>query len=270
MELTKPRITMLILICTVVGNWLVRLWRLVSLDDSSSHSPRHDIAGVGNFGTQSMVRGGFRCEDAPHALAPSPRGKNQSENMVSPSACCSPPPEPPTYGTARTCWRRPSVCSPLLVTFCSTPLKQRSPACTAVGAIAGAMPPLIGYAAAGHRIDASVLALSLILFVWQFPHFVAIAWMYRDDYAHGGFTHLPVIDLAVESTAKRIEVCSLLLIPTSLVPLFLGMTGALCAVAATAAGLGLLYYGARLGRARTSARARTAPSLLFRKSLYTW
>jgi len=72
-----------------------------------------------------------------------------------------------------------------------TPLKQRSPACTTVGAIPGAMPPLIGYAAAGHGIDAAALSLFLILFVWQFPHFDAIAWMYRDDYARGGIRMLP-------------------------------------------------------------------------------
>src|SRR6202049_198430 len=138
--------------------------------------------------------------------------------------------------------------------FVYTPLKQRSPACTTVGAIPGAMPPLIGYAAAGHGIDAGAMALFLILFVWQFPHFDAIAWMYRDDYARGGIRMLPVIDPDGESTARRVVVCSLLLIPISLAPLFLGMTGALYAAAAIAAGLGVLYFGMRLGRERTLPR----------------
>jgi protoheme IX farnesyltransferase len=137
-----------------------------------------------------------------------------------------------------------------------TPLKKRSSACTTVGAIPGAMPPLIGYAAAGHGIDASALALFLILFVWQFPHFDAIAWMYRDDYARGGIRMLPVIDPDGESTARRIVVCSLLLIPISLAPLFLGMTGALYAAAAIVAGLGVLYFGTRMRREKTSPRAR--------------
>src|SRR5262249_38721521 len=108
-----------------------------------------------------------------------------------------------------------------------TPLKRRSTACTTVGAIPGAMPPLIGYAAAGHGIDAGAVALFLILFVWQFPHFDAIAWLYRDDYARGGIRMLPVIDSKGESTARRILSCSILLIPISLAPLFLGMTGPL-------------------------------------------
>lgn len=136
-----------------------------------------------------------------------------------------------------------------------TPLKRHSPACTVVGAIPGAMPPLIGYAAASHGIDAGAFALFLILFVWQFPHFDAIAWMYREDYARGGIRMLPVIDPDGESTVRRIAVCSLLLIPVSLAPLFLGMTGALYAAAAIPAALAVFYFGARLERERTAPRA---------------
>jgi protoheme IX farnesyltransferase len=140
--------------------------------------------------------------------------------------------------------------------FLYTPLKRRSAACTTVGALPGAMPPLIGYAAASGRLDAWALALFLILFVWQFPHFYAIAWMYRDDYARGGIRMLPVIEPDGESTARRIVACSILLIPISLVPRLLGMTGFIYAAAAVAAGLGLLYIGVRLGRERTFTRAR--------------
>ena len=136
-----------------------------------------------------------------------------------------------------------------------TPLKRRSTICTTVGAIPGAMPPVIGYAAAGGGIDAGALALFLILFIWQFPHFDAIAWMYRSDYARGGIRMLPVIEPDGRSTARRVVICSLLLIPISLLPQFLGMTGNWYAAAAIAAGLGLLYFGARLGRERTLARA---------------
>jgi protoheme IX farnesyltransferase len=136
-----------------------------------------------------------------------------------------------------------------------TPLKRRTPLCTTIGAIPGAMPPLIGYAAAGRGLDAGAFALFLILFVWQFPHFDSIAWMYRDDYARGGIRMLPVIEPDGESTARRIVICSLLLIPVSLLPSFLGMTGTVYAAAAIAAGLGFLYIGLRLGRERTLARA---------------
>jgi len=127
------------------------------------------------------------------------------------------------------------------------------------------MPPLIGYAAAGHGVNAGGLALFLILFVWQFPHFDAIAWMYRDDYARGGIRMLPVVEPDGESTVRRILLCSFLLIPISLAPAFLGMTGALYTTAAIAAGLGVLCVGARLGRERTLPRAR---ALLLATVLY--
>src|SRR4029079_10416219 len=133
-----------------------------------------------------------------------------------------------------------------------TPLKRRSPACTTVGAIPGAMPPVIGYAAAGHGIDLGALALFLILFVWQFPHFDAIAWMYRDDYARGGIRMLPVIEPDGESTARRIVVASIMLIPISLAPGLIGMTGTFYTIAALAAGGGMLFIAVRLQRGRTS------------------
>ena len=137
-----------------------------------------------------------------------------------------------------------------------TPLKRRSPACTTVGALPGAMPPLIGYAAASGHLDAGAWPLFLILFVWQFPHFYAIAWMYRDDYAKGGIRMLPVVEPDGESTARRIVACSVLLIPISLAPRLLGMTGLIYPIAAIATGLALLYFGLRLGRDRTLVRAR--------------
>ena len=137
-----------------------------------------------------------------------------------------------------------------------TPLKRRSPVCTIIGAVPGAMPPVIGYAAAGRGLDAGALSLFLILFVWQFPHFDAIAWIYRKDYARGGIRMLPVIEPDGESTVMRVVICSVLLIPISLIPCFLGMTGALYATAAVTAGFAMLYFGAQLARKRTIAGAR--------------
>ncbi|HJY05921.1 MAG TPA: UbiA family prenyltransferase, partial [Bryobacteraceae bacterium] len=122
--------------------------------------------------------------------------------------------------------------------------------------VPGAMPPVIGYTAAGRGFDAGALALLLILFVWQFPHFDAIAWIYREDYARGGIRMLPVIERDGESTVMRVVICSVLLIPISLIPCVLGMTGALYATAAVVAGLGMLYFGVQLARKRTIAGAR--------------
>src|SRR5262249_51045016 len=137
-----------------------------------------------------------------------------------------------------------------------TPLKRRSAICTTVGALPGALPPLIGYAAARGTLDVAAWALFLILFIWQFPHFYAIAWKYREDYARGGIRMLPVIEPDGESTARRIVAASLLLIPISLAPRWLGMTGSTYVVAAIAAGLALLWFGVRLAQGRTAKGAR--------------
>jgi protoheme IX farnesyltransferase len=118
------------------------------------------------------------------------------------------------------------------------------------------MPPLIGYAAANGGLHPVGFALFLILFVWQFPHFYSIAWIYREDYARGGIRMLPVVRPDGESTAKRIVGFALLLIPISLVPSALGMTGFIYAGSAIVSGVALLYFGVRLGRDRTIARAR--------------
>ena len=140
--------------------------------------------------------------------------------------------------------------------FCYTPLKTVSAACTTVGAIPGAMPPLIGYAAATGRLDAISLALFLILFVWQFPHFYAIAWMYREDYARGGIRMLPVVQPSGRSTVRRVMGFSLLLIPVSVVPWFLGMAGSFYFIAACCAGIVMLAFAFDLAHQRTVSSAR--------------
>ena len=137
-----------------------------------------------------------------------------------------------------------------------TPLKRRSPHSTTVGAIPGAMPPMIGYAAATGQLTAEAWALFAILFLWQFPHFYSIAWMYRDDYANAGIRMLPVVEPDGVSTARHILFTSLLLIPVSLVPTFLGMTGNLYLYGALAAGTLFFYASYRVASEKTVARAR--------------
>jgi len=137
-----------------------------------------------------------------------------------------------------------------------TPLKQRSPHSTTIGAIPGAMPPLIGYAAACGTLTWGAWVLYAILFLWQFPHFYAIAWMYRDDYARAGIRMLPVVEPSNESTARRIVLFSLALVPISLLPKYLNMAGNYYLFGALALGLYFLYAGFRVAGDRTVARAR--------------
>jgi heme o synthase len=140
--------------------------------------------------------------------------------------------------------------------FLYTPMKRRTWWSTTVGAIPGAMPPVIGYAASSGRLDREALILGAILFLWQFPHFYAIAWMYKEDYAKAGILMLPVVEPDCRSTARQIVLFGIALIPVSLVPAALGMSGAIYFAGALALGLWFLYSGVRVALDRTLARAR--------------
>jgi len=140
--------------------------------------------------------------------------------------------------------------------FLYTPLKQKTWWSTTVGAFPGAMPPLIGYAAAAGKLTPDAWVLAAILFLWQFPHFYAIAWMYREDYSRAGIKMLPVVEPDGGSTARQILLYSVLLIPISMLPKWMGMTGSVYMVGAIALGLFYLYSGIRVSLDRTKVRAR--------------
>jgi heme o synthase len=127
-----------------------------------------------------------------------------------------------------------------------TPLKRISPICTFVGAFPGAMPGVLGWTAARGRLEWETLVLFAILFVWQFPHFFSIAWLYREDYAKGGIRMLPVVEEDGRSTARRILAYSVILIPVSILPSLMAMAGRLYFVGAVTLGLAMLYFGIRL------------------------
>ena len=127
-----------------------------------------------------------------------------------------------------------------------TPLKRISPICTFVGAFPGAMPGVLGWTAARGQLEWGTLVLFAILFVWQFPHFFSIAWLYREDYAKGGIKMLPVVEEDGRSTARRILIYSVALIPLSLLPTFMGMAGRIYLVGAAVLGVAMLYFGIRL------------------------
>jgi protoheme IX farnesyltransferase len=131
-----------------------------------------------------------------------------------------------------------------------TPLKQISPVCTTIGAFPGAMPGVLGWTAARGRLDLEALVLFAIVFFWQFPHFFAIAWMYKDDYARGGVRMMPVVETDGRRTSRRILFYSIALIPVSLLPFFVGMSGIPYAASAILLGLALLYFSLRLTQSR--------------------
>jgi protoheme IX farnesyltransferase len=146
--------------------------------------------------------------------------------------------------------------------FAYTPLKRKTPVCTLVGAFPGAMPPLIGWAAATGRLSLQAVELSGFLFLWQFPHFMAIAWMYREDYARAGYLVLPA------ENRKRFVAWLTALPAFGLVILSLATTtvaGPVCRTGAFLLSLGFAYCGAQLSLRRSTAAARR---LLFASIVY--
>ncbi len=136
-----------------------------------------------------------------------------------------------------------------------TPLKQVSPICTFVGAFPGAMPVALGWTAARGRIELETVILFAIMFIWQFPHFLSIAWLYREDYAMGDIRMLPVVDSDGKSTIWRILAYSGVLIPVSVMPAFLGMAGRLYLAGAVLMGAALFRVSLGMAQGRLPATA---------------
>jgi protoheme IX farnesyltransferase len=137
-----------------------------------------------------------------------------------------------------------------------TPLKKRTSFSTVVGAIPGALPPVIGWAAAEGELSRGAWVLFGIVFLWQLPHFLAIAWMYREDYARAGFPMLAVIEPDGRSTARQAVIYAAALLPLSLAPTLVGMAGSTYFLGALTLTLFFVGLAVRFGLTRTAADAR--------------
>ena len=257
--LTKPRITWLILMSTGVGYFFGL--RGISFGQINWWTVLHTILGTGLIasGTAALNQWSERDADAKmHRTAdrPIPSGRLIPGRALAFGAALA------VAGFAEL-----SIFVNLLsgvlgaltlvsYLFLYTPLKQRSWLSTTVGAFPGAMPPMIGFAAASGTLTSEAWVLFAILFFWQFPHFYAIAWMYRDDYARAGIRMLPVVEPDGNSTARQMLIYLAVLIPVSMTPALVGMSGKFYVLGALALGIWFLYSGARVARERTSLRAR--------------
>jgi protoheme IX farnesyltransferase len=140
--------------------------------------------------------------------------------------------------------------------FIYTPLKRVTWTNTLVGAIPGALPPLMGWTAARNELTGEGWALFAILAFWQLPHFFAIAWMYRDEYAKAGFVMLPNIDAEGRRTAQQSVFCTVALLLASLCPFAFGMSGKIYLVSAIILGAAFLFCAIQFARQMTLARAK--------------
>jgi protoheme IX farnesyltransferase len=255
-ELTKPRITWLILMSTAIGyyfglngggwNWLVLF---------------HSVLGTGLMASGTATLNEWYEREA-DALMRRTKGRPIPSGRVSPIGAL-------IFGIALSIagfadlalavnplaafWGLATLATYL---FLYTPLKQRSRHATTVGAFPGAMPPLIGFAAARGELTLEAWVLFGVLFLWQFPHFLSIAWLYREDYGRAGIKMLPVVEPDGRSTARQILIGAALLIPVSLAPTWLNMTGSYYLAGAAALGAMFLYSGIRVAQERTTQKAR--------------
>jgi heme o synthase len=263
-ELTKPRITWLILMSAGIGyffglpkaaNWWafvleIPIWGLL-----------HAILGTGLIASGTAALNQWYERDADARMRRT-SGRPIPSGRISPDRGLA-------FGIALSIagfadlWLGVNLLAALLglftllsYLFLYTPLKSRSWLSTTIGAFPGAMPPMIGFAAAHGSLTAEAWVLFAILFLWQFPHFYSIAWMYREDYARAGIRMLPVLEPDGRSTARQIVLYGLALIPVSLIPGILGMSGRIYLVGALVLGLYFLYSGMRAAVERTSSRAR--------------
>lgn len=254
--LTKPRVTWLILLSTAIGYFLAATrfgWTAASF--------LHCILGTGLLasGTAALNQWYEREADAKMhrtQMRPIPAGLVAAGNALLFGLALI------VAGTVEL-WLGANRLTALLGLFTTasylllyTPLKRVSPHSTTVGAVPGAMPPLIGYAAAAGLINIEAMLLFAILFLWQFPHFYAIAWMYREDYERAGIKMLPVVEPDGASTASRIFWLSLALVPLSLLPGLFGYTGPIYLVGAQIAGFGFAFFCSRVLEERSRQRAR--------------
>ena len=255
LELTKPRITWLIVMSTAVGYYFGHaghwsFWAIV-----------HTLIGTALIASGTAALNQWYERDADRhmrrtQMRPLPSGRLTPQQALWFGIALS------VAGALELGSGVNWLCSLLgtatlmMYLFLYTPLKQKTWWSTTVGAFPGAMPPLIGYAAAANKLTAEAWVLGAILFLWQFPHFYAIAWMYREDYSRAGIQMLPVVEPDGESTARQILLYSVLLIPISVLPSWMGMTGTIYLVGAIALGLFFLYSGVRVSLDRSKLRAR--------------
>lgn len=154
--------------------------------------------------------------------------------------------------------------------FVYTPLKRRTTVCTFIGAFPGALPPLIGWTAASNGMGVGAFAVFGILFLWQFPHFHAIAMLYADDYARADIKMLPVVERDWRRTGREIIAYAAVLLPVSLLPTAIGISGKIYFVGALLLGAYFFYVSVKTAQAKTKAQSRTLlkASVLYLPLLY--
>lgn len=263
-ELTKPRIVSLVLITTCVGFYLASLgvadYRLLlhTLLGTS-------LAAAGTLALNQLLEREADAKMRRTKLRPLPDGRVQPVEAFVFGALIT------TAGLVYLAWTvnlaSTAVTMTIVISYLGfyTPLKKTTSLCTLIGAVPGALPPVIGWAAVRGSIGLEAWILFAIMFLWQMPHSLAIAWLYRDDYAHAGFQLLPVINPDGKSTGRQVTSHCLALLAVGLLPTLIGLAGPIYFCVAFGLGTMFLWYSVRLALVRSLESAR---HLLFASLIY--
>lgn len=254
-ELTKPRLTSLVLLTTALGYLLARTgtpkWGTLLAAVAGTALVGGGANGLNQWWESAADARMRRTKDRP---LPSGRLEARSGFVFSVGVTLA--------GTAlllrfvNGLTAALALASWAVYLFVYTPLKPRTTLNTLVGAVSGGIPPMMGWTAATGRLDPGAWVLFGILFVWQIPHFLAIAWVHRADYEGGGFRMLPVIDPAGRTTFRIVVLYCVALFPVTFSAALMGLAGWIYLAGATVLGLGMLRAGLRLYRERTGDAAR--------------
>ncbi len=255
LELTKPRITALVLITTLVGFYMGSSQGLNSL------LLLHSIVGTGLVagGASALNQYLERHHDARMVRTkdrPLPDGRIPEGEALLFAVAISLGGVGYLLILTNILTGTLAALTLFLYAFVYTPLKTRTAAATLVGAVPGAAPPMLGWTAAGGSLDGMGWSLFAIVFLWQMPHFLAIAWVYDDDYMRGGFSRLSIKNAGELSASRQIIFYCSVLLPVSLLPTVFGVTGTLYLFAAILLGFTYLGYGVAVAVYRSKGAAR--------------
>jgi len=258
-ELTKPGITLMVVISTAAGFYLALPREFLTLEYAVLFLLTvvgTALVSAGSCVLNHVMEREYDREMKRTMFRPIPSGKIRWKNALIFGVAIS------TVGLALLMLAQPLTAGLALLTFVLylavyTPMKRRTQLSTLVGGIPGALPPLAGYATISGHIGAEAFALFMILFLWQMPHFLSLAWMYRKDYERGGFPMLTVLDGSGIVVARHIVSYSLMLLLFSLLPTLLSVTGVLYFIGAAILGGALVTTGIRFFYERSNSNART-------------
>jgi len=264
LELTKPRVVIMVLVTTTVGFYLG------SQGEPDYVSLLHTLfgtalAGGGTLALNQLLEREADAKMYRTRLRPLPDGRLQPLDALVFGALVTV--GGLVYLTLTVNLLSAQVTAAIVVSylFVYTPLKKKTSLCSIVGAIPGALPPVIGWVAARETLNLEAWVLFTIMFLWQMPHSLAIGWLYRDDYARAGFRLLPVIDPDGKSTGRQVISNCLALLAVGLIPSLIGFAGTTYFFCALALGSIFLWYGVMLALSCSQAAARR---LLFASLVY--